>query len=113
MNKLLALMPVVFAIFALMLSPAVMSVSAEKGGNGSEKSNAQSCFNEKGKAPEKNPNCDGNGNSGCGSDPLDCDSDGISDAFENENCTEFDNPDTDGDGVWDGLDNAPCDPGNQ
>lgn len=110
-NKTLALIPLMVAMFALMLSPAVMSVSADKGGNDKAKGEPQGCDNEKGQDAIQNPNCNG-GNSGCGSDPLDCDGDGLSDEVENQSCTDYDNADSDGDGVPDGEDSRPCDPAN-
>ena len=61
MNKSLALIPVVFAIFALMLSPAVMSAYADTENNGRDKGTktANGCDNDKGKAGDSkhNPNC--------------------------------------------------------
>ena len=104
MNKTLALIPVVFAIFALMLSPAVTSVSAEKGGNGKAQGNPQGCENNKGKDAAQNPNCGV-------STGVDSDKDGISDADEIAagNCLDPNNPDSDNDGWLDGIDAFPCD----
>jgi hypothetical protein len=96
MNKIVALLPVVVAIFALMLSPAVMSVSAEKGGNDKAQGEPKGCDNGKGKDNINNPNCE-NGT------VADFDNDGIPDSVEiPHSCLLWDNPDTDGDGVWDG-----------
>ena len=103
MNKTLALIPVVFAIFALMLSPAILSVSAEKGGNNNSKGDPQGCENGKGKDAEKNPNCN---SVSCDPSNLDCDGDGIPN--ELDACPNLPNthvisgqPDHDGDGVTD------------
>ncbi len=60
MNKSLALIPVAFAIFALILFPAVMSVSADpdkSNGKGSDNTHPNQCGNSNGKAAQKNPNC--------------------------------------------------------
>jgi hypothetical protein len=111
MNKVIGFAFLAFALSGLLMTTSMSESFAAKGGNGSENANTQSCQNEKGQAPTKNPNCDG-GSTGC-IDDIDCDGDGISDVDENLACTEFDNPDTDGDGVWDNVDAAPCDPNNQ
>ncbi|NQV39166.1 MAG: hypothetical protein HQ505_01265 [Nitrosopumilus sp.] len=103
MNKTLALIPVVIAIFALMISPAVMFVSAEKGGNGQAQGDPKGCDNGKGKDDVKNPNCsDTNTN-------VDTDGDGIPDS-QDECPNEFpiswiqNKPDHDGDGIPDSRD---------
>ena len=71
MNKSLALIPVAFAIFALMVSPAVMSVSADpdnSNGKGSANAHPNDCSNSNGKAKQKNPNCTNSEPNPCGLD---------------------------------------------
>jgi hypothetical protein len=107
MNKTLALIPVMFAIFALMVSPAVMSVSADKdssNGKGSDNAHPNECGNSQGKAAQKNPNCGYDTN-------LDSDRDGMTDAEEIAygGCLNINDPDSDNDGLLDGSDPDPCD----
>ncbi len=104
MNKSLALIPVAFAIFALMLTPAVMSVSADKGGNGKAQGSPQGCENGKGEDNVQNPNCNSIGDS---------DGDGIpnnEDACPNMIPVRWEDgqPDHDGDGQLDIDDLEPC-----
>ena len=108
MNKTLALLPLMVAIFALMLSPAVMSVSADKGGNDKAKGEPKGCGNDKGQDAIQNPNCDSTGNA------TDTDGDGIDDIHDlcpnnPVGSGPQTNSDNDGDGVDNVDDSAPCD----
>jgi len=88
------------------LNVGVEEAFAEKGGNDKAKGEPKGCDNNKGKDKEQNPNCK-NGPPPpppCGSDPNDCDGDGVPNAFEEAiPCLDPFNPDSDGDGFSDGV----------
>lgn len=109
--KNLHLVLVLFSIASMFTSFGVYDVDATKS-NG----NAYGCEKGNEKVKEKNPNCDNDDpdpSTECGSDPNDCDGDGVSNEIEVEKgCMDPFNPDTDGDGYWDGVEMAagsdPC-----
>ena len=117
MNKIVGFAFLAFAITGLLMTSSMSDSFAAKGGNGSDNANTQSCLKDTKKNPEKNPNCGG-------TNIIDTDEDGISDADElaypcpqlANGTLDPHNVDSDGDNVWDGdeIDHNtnPCDSGD-
>ena len=111
--KSLHLILVLFSIASMFTSFGVYDVDATKS-NG----NAYGCEKGNEKVKEKNPNCDNNGpapSTECGSDPNDCDGDGLPNSEDfcpkiSIGTNEQKATDWDGDAVGNGLDAVPCDP---
>ena len=111
--KNLHLVLVLFSIVSMFTSFGVYDVDATKYDNNG---NAKGCYNGNEKVKEKNPHCDNGGSApptACGSDPNDCDGDGIPNS--EDACPDFKNinsirgyPDHDGDGKMDSKDSTPC-----
>jgi len=102
--KNLHLVLVLFSIASMFTSFGVYDVDATKYENNG---NTNGCDNGNEKVKEKNPHCNNGGTAPpteCGDDPLDCDSDGVSNNMEvSSGCMDPFNPDTDGDTFWDGV----------